>query len=361
MSRSSSASAPPFYLSIVATSRNDNHGGDMIQRMTLFVNGLLYHTKKYRFPVELILVDWNPPADRPLLKDVLPLPQADDLLTIKLVVVPAAVHNRLRHADKLPLFQMIAKNVGIRRATGQYVLCTNVDLLFSAPLFKFLAQRQLAPGKYYRCLRADVPRAIPYEKSVPELLHFCQSNVLQRLGKHKYFSPIFHTLYGILLLTVGQVFRWWREPGLGTSRQAFATKMQLIRLDTDACGDFTLMHRTDWEDIMGYAELEGYSIHIDSIALMAATALGKQQVTLPPDHCTYHVSHDDGWVLTDPVQKLFKDLDRPMLDWSTVRQLGIHLLTQRIPLQVNKPTWGFAGEDFSTFSYGNQPVVSPHE
>jgi len=34
---------------------------------------------------------------------------------------------------------MIAKNVGIRRARGRFVLCTNVDLLFSDKMVRFLA------------------------------------------------------------------------------------------------------------------------------------------------------------------------------------------------------------------------------
>ena len=47
---------------------------------------------------------------------------------------PSVLHRRLKYADRLPLFQMIAKNVGIRRAKGQFVLATNIDILFSDEL-----------------------------------------------------------------------------------------------------------------------------------------------------------------------------------------------------------------------------------
>ncbi len=36
---------------------------------------------------------------------------------------------------------MIAKNVGIRRARGAFILCTNIDILFSDALFRLLADR----------------------------------------------------------------------------------------------------------------------------------------------------------------------------------------------------------------------------
>ena len=66
------------YLSIVVASRNDSHGGDILKRMRLFVAGLLEQTRQYRFPVELVFVEWNPPPGRPRLHEVLPKPGAED-------------------------------------------------------------------------------------------------------------------------------------------------------------------------------------------------------------------------------------------------------------------------------------------
>ena len=42
--------------------------------MRLFLQGLLDQTRRYRFPIELIFVEWNPPEDRPPLHEVLPKP-----------------------------------------------------------------------------------------------------------------------------------------------------------------------------------------------------------------------------------------------------------------------------------------------
>ena len=58
---------------------------------------------------------------------------------VRFIEVPPEVHRRFAHAEALPLYQMIAKNVGIRRARGQFVLATNIDILFSNELARFLA------------------------------------------------------------------------------------------------------------------------------------------------------------------------------------------------------------------------------
>src|SRR5688500_10937699 len=54
----------PLHLSVVATSRNDNHGGFLTHRMQHFVDGLAAQCARHGLRAELILVEWNPPADR---------------------------------------------------------------------------------------------------------------------------------------------------------------------------------------------------------------------------------------------------------------------------------------------------------
>ncbi|MCB0638457.1 MAG: hypothetical protein KDC54_17630, partial [Lewinella sp.] len=98
------------------------------------------------------------------------------------------------------------------------------------------------------------------------------------------------------------------------------------------------------------AEFDAYSIHIDSLALISATASGLRQHILPPRACTYHVSHEDGWEMADPIRKLYKDIERPMLDSSSVRRLAFHLFRKGKPLEVNEANWGFADQELPTFT-----------
>jgi hypothetical protein len=167
------------YLSFVVTARNDNHGGDMLRRMQIFVNGLIEQSRRHRVEIELMIVEWNPPGDRPKLVDALTWNLVNSPCTVRIIEVPPELHQRLNHAEALPLFQMIAKNVGIRRAQGQFVVATNIDLLFSDALFAYLATHPLAPGNLYRANRVDVRADIPLDAPLDEQFAFCEQNILR--------------------------------------------------------------------------------------------------------------------------------------------------------------------------------------
>src|SRR5215471_2311862 len=144
------------YLSVVVASRNDDHGGDPLRRTQIFVNALFDQCQEYRLPAEIILVDWNPPRDRPGLHEALSWAKSNPYCSARVICVPPELHERLDYASKLPLFQMIAKNAGIRNARGDFVLATNMDILFSEELIEWMAKRQLDPRRYYRVDRYDV-------------------------------------------------------------------------------------------------------------------------------------------------------------------------------------------------------------
>ncbi len=79
--------------------------------MQIFVTGLGAQAERFQVPIELVIVDWNPPAEKPLLADAIDWP-GTDWVESRVVEVPAELHRRYKHADSLPLYQMIAKNVG---------------------------------------------------------------------------------------------------------------------------------------------------------------------------------------------------------------------------------------------------------
>ncbi|MEM7104608.1 MAG: hypothetical protein AAF502_15835 [Bacteroidota bacterium] len=346
-----------YDLSIVATTRNDNHGGDQLNRVTLFIRGLIHQCNKFRVNAELVIVEWNPPPNKPLLKAVLPLPGKDDLLTVRFIIVPNEIHSTLRHSDKIPLFQMIAKNVGIRRAKGEFILCTNIDLLFADPIFEFFSKKQLSAGTFYRAIRADIPKEIDYTASVENLLKFAKQNIIKRSGKITFGNNIRNTqahIYKIpFVLRIASLFKALQFRFFVKSLKRHL-EYRIVCLDTSACGDFTLMAKSDWEKVFGYPEFEAYSIHIDSLAIISAAAIGIKQVILPLKACSFHISHEDGWENADPIRKLYKDIDRPMLDWSSVENVALHLFKTKEPLKINTPTWGFAENEFEEFIFGIQ-------
>ena len=293
------ASREEPYLSLVVTSRNDDHGGDMNRRMQLFIDDLAWQCGRTGLDAELIVVEWNPPPDRPGLKDALDWPDGPDNLTIRLVEVPPHYHNRLENSDRMGLYQMIAKNVGVRRARGKFILATNIDLVFNDELMDFLARRELNPKCFYLIDRYDVPDGVLADFPNHEtLLEYCRSNVIR-------------------------VHRDERE------------------IHANACGDFTLMSREAWLELKGYPEVELWSIYLDGILVHMAYASGLRQVVLLDPMRIYHAEHKKGWAVEQPTTGEIPRLDynRDYLPWIK------KMLTERRSINPNPSSWGFADEN----------------
>lgn len=186
------------YLSVVVTTRNDNHGGDLLFRTQAFLNALVAQCNRFRLPTELIVVEWNPPPDRARLVEALRWPEENEYVAIRIVEVGEQLHRTHRYSDRLPLFQMIAKNVGIRRARGRFVLATNIDIVLSDGLMRFLAARRLRPDRFYRVDRYDVDGVTDADAPIEEQLQLCEGSVIRVCGR-----------YGTRDLRTGQFYRVW--------------------------------------------------------------------------------------------------------------------------------------------------------
>jgi len=167
------------YVSLVVTARNDDHGGDLLTRMQAFTDGWIEQCNRFSLNSELVIVDWNQVEQRPPLAEALRWPAGNRHCTVRVITVSQSVHKRYRHADALGLYQMIAKNVGIRRARGEFILATNVDILFSNELVEKLAKRDLSKTKMYRIDRYDAMGEIPLNAGIQEKLSWCASHLLR--------------------------------------------------------------------------------------------------------------------------------------------------------------------------------------
>ena len=331
------------YLSIVVTTRNDNHGGDLLARTQCFLNGIYHQAKKFNLALELIIVEWNPPEDKPLLKDVLSRPSGNDLVSLRYIIVPKKIHDTFRFAKQIPLYQMIAKNVGIRRAKGEFVLCTNIDLLFSDDCFQLLAEKKLEHNAFYRANRCDIPKDVLDIKSIEEQLEYAEKNITKRLGradayKHVSHFPGFVYIFPRFLMMIDKMRGKYLR-----NKPRWAIDI-IYSLDRNACGDFTLMSKKDWFKIKGYCELDMYSLHVDSMALISATAIGMKQEILNSSICSYHIYHEDGWESNFKSAEDFIRflVNRPSLDWHAVDITGQRLLNAGKPYELNKENWGYS-------------------
>lgn len=328
------------YLSIVAVSRNDDHGGNLLQRMQLFVDSLYSQCNRYRLKTELIIVEWNPLDDRQGLKDALIWPEDRSNVTTRIITVPRKVHSQFKYSDKMPIFQMIGKNAGIVRAGGRFVLATNIDILFSDELMDYLSKKILTDGCHYRVDRVDVDSCVMAEYTKDTVLSCCRKHIL-RLNK-KYGTYSYQNWWDAL-----SVFLKHRKDYLYRTKVEKSAGYPLTH--SNACGDFALMAKSDWMKLDGYSELEMYSFHIDSMILVAGYYAGIREVDLAPPKEIYHIEHSagSGWTPGKGEQQLFERLDKtgvPYLVWEDLLRYARELRYTNDPAQTflgkNKPSWG---------------------
>jgi hypothetical protein len=358
------------YLSIVATSRNDDHGGNPAQRTQVFVDTLAAHCAVHDLPAELVLVEWNPPAARPPLSAALRWPMPDAALSVRIVTVPTCIHDRFAHADALPLFQMKAKNAGIRRSRGDFVLATNIDIVLSKPLIAFLARRTPRPGRLYRIERHDVAPEPPAGAALDSVLDHCARHVVRINrrdasldsggGSMARVYPVRHRVVGHLPRAILRNLAHGITPWSAGGRAALAASWASIRdefarpqLLTNASGDFMLMDRASWHALHGYAEWDTYSFHLDAIFCHQAAASGRREVFLKPPMVAWHIEHarGSGFAPEDP-DALWRRLDAagvPWLDGDRAQAIVRDLHRGRMAPAINGADWGLAGLDLDEF------------
>ena len=306
------------YISFIVAGRNDSYGGDFLSRLQVFVDNLTALLTRYDLSSELLIVEWNPPMDRARLRNALTWRRWLRPGMIRIVEVPNEIHKRLFGSRQEPYPEFVAKNVGIRRARGEYVVPTNADCLYSEELIEFLASRRLSPDCFYRADRYDVDATVSIQE-VDEQLDFCLRHVSRvnvlggSVDLHR--PPIGLDKLGLAMrLCTHKIHSYIRQnPRLED------------RLYTNACGDFLLMLRSNWHVLRGYPEQLAGNAHIDSYLLVMAASAGLRQVILPTQMRVYHQEHKR------PISRIGYD------EW--VREAS-EMLKTRTPRIFNDENWG---------------------
>ena len=149
---------PTPYTSIVVVGRNDNFSKNFLERSQNFLSQLEDNFKKVPLAsFELIYVDYAGSPTDPPLREVLEIPKYLKN-RVRFIEVPLSFHMELKTAlnTTIPFLEYIAKNIGIRRAKGEFIITTNPDDLLSPDLFEQIAKRQFNTGFFYRALRNDL-------------------------------------------------------------------------------------------------------------------------------------------------------------------------------------------------------------
>lgn len=126
-------------LSIICSGRNDNYGGNFLDRMAFF----MHSADRFKIKTELVIVEWNPIKGKPGLFEI--IKEWDKKLPFKnkvrVIVVSEENHQKFcKYYDcqntPFSFQEFPAKNVGFRHAKGKYIIQTNPDNFFSLTLIK---------------------------------------------------------------------------------------------------------------------------------------------------------------------------------------------------------------------------------
>jgi hypothetical protein len=218
-------------LSMVMPGRNDDYAHGFLDRTQRCIDNIYSLSLLHKLDGEVIFVEWNPPTDRPSMEEALDWKNAS--IPTRIIRVPHSIHARFERSDTFNLFEFTAQNVGIRRATGKFVLAMSADILLSSEMIAYLAEGKLDEGSFYRAIREPV------------------------------------------------------LPGIADPDRYRSIDGDLLYLG--ACGDFLLMSRERWEAIKGYSEVS-YNAYVDGTGVYYAAQQGLHQVILQQP--ITHIPHE---------------------------------------------------------------------
>jgi hypothetical protein len=267
---------PMPYISFVIYGRNDGYVPNYIKRVTRATALLADQLERAGVDAEIIISEWNPPPDRPLLLEVVELPKVSKHVSIWGLVVGPEHHAGFAGSRERGFHGGEAANVGIRRARGRFIVPKSSDTFFSNQTIERIARRDIDVDTMYRVCRHDV--VITDER----IWDLDDEALLATLAA----MPA--SVHGVIT----QPEEW-----------------DIRDLHTNACGDFTLMSAAYWHYLRGYPRdpsvlvLDG-----DSLILHAAAALGVRECRWPDDCRIYKPSH--GNLANERVKQVWRPWQR---------------------------------------------------
>lgn len=339
---------------MVVAARNDNYGGDFEVRLQNCVRWFVYYADKYQIKSEFIIVDYNPLTENKPLKEIIEFPNTATVM-FRLITVPNAFHEKISDPiirKKLPMYEYIAKNIGIRRAKGVFVLAANPDILMDPSIFEAITEG-LNNSSYYRTDRADYPsglKSVFPDGDLPKI----------RKAVFKMFVKGFQyaitspgvSRFQLLFLRIKNNLRLRKELLLVRYKK-LADKFSIphnpdyieFKIHSNCSGDFMLMHRDAWNTLHGYPENTYLAMHTDAIMVAMAKFSGlMEHVFFYP---VYHQDHARRFVADNNNPDIFAMYRKFEVDAQEMEAQGK-------PKIYNDEKWGFPDEAFE--EYIIQPI-----
>jgi len=226
-------------ISIALFGRNDNYGGDFIEKLSFSIKSIQRALKDIDY--EIVLLDYNPPKDKPLLSECFPIKDfprvkhvvfshEDHLEFIdchlragaKLLKNSIYNHKREMSVNKIKAINFLgagaAAILSVKNCTGDYILSTGTDNIFPKQFGDFVDK--LEPNILYRTIIWKMKEEF---KEIRKILfsQFDNMSVDNKLLSKNYFKK-----YEINFKIKKTI---WSSPG-----------------------NFLLMDKNSWKEVGGY-------------------------------------------------------------------------------------------------------------
>lgn len=284
-------------LSVCITSRNDNYGGNLKERATFCLNSMIGTFD------EVFFVDWNSPLEAGSLLNLIK-PDLQLKGNLHHIVITPEVAGLLTNNDPhaARCCEVLGRNLGIRRATGDYIVSSNIDII------------------------------CPKRQDLEDTINKLDPNTLYTISRRHTDWQQIKQISGVDNVE-DLDFRSW--PSVRDSLNLQSTERHFdekIATSDDysiinCCGDFQLAHKNIWNSIRGFEEDLIYVLYSDTNVQKKAVmhGFGLKAIYSP---ALYHIDHGPGGA------GFMTGLNKKTNDMNRAVTFQHH--TQ------NKDTWGFS-------------------
>jgi hypothetical protein len=328
------------YLSIVLTGRNDNYGGDFIKRLQDFFDWNCNLLEKHKIETEILFINWNPIENNSSILELIQFPTRSEYIHIRIITVSSEFHKAFVNPDirrTVPIFEFIAKNAGIRRAKGNYILSLNADILIHPKIIENIAKKKLTSATFCRANRLDFK---PCTK-INSTNQLFENAIYVSLKGFKYsFKKVAPIKFQYLILYFINAIRLYWE--LLKRNNEKLSKLFGFSITFDNAeyyahclnsGDFMLMHRDNWFKLKSYPENTFVSTHTDALFTVFAYSQLKEFIFKDP---IFHQEHERRYS-----SKIIKEDDELVKAYKNFQSISQDILKDKNPEKYfNADDWG---------------------
>ncbi|KAI7896532.1 uncharacterized protein EV154DRAFT_455698 [Mucor mucedo] len=267
---------PEYYLSIVLVTRMDDYAGNQHHRFQNLIDSTYLLAEQSQQKIELLIIEWNPPVNKRRILDTFRF-RGSKYLNHRIITVSKEIHQRVPNIGNAPLHEFEGKNVGIRFARGEYIVCTNQDDIWSHNFMNAVKSKVFEKDTIYTQFQS--PHNI-HENLPPSIVNLAP-------------FPDDETLYNACKLSDQD----WGNYNLPPAVPSSIISHENYWYYGDQAGDFTMAHRDTWKDCRGYRETGGVA-WMDIEFILSAIGQFKKQLVYSGDTFACHQEHPNEWEKT---------------------------------------------------------------